>query len=838
MVVRKHRSVRAVIGLFAGLSFACGDDGGGGEGTQASDTGVTAGTGTGTGTAADPTGDPPTTTVPTSTDGSASQASQTDTGDTSTGGTSTVGVTDGTLGDTDTDADPCGTCPANFICKYDTCIPDLGPCATHDDCPGDSYCDPDGQCVPYGVPPDVINDPECSKEALPEGVKPIVQCEWSAPEPGDPTINSTLVYTTPLVADLNLDKDPGKLQPSVILTTWYSKGNLGRVGTLRVFDGRTCAEQMRAGGDDEPDDQNRPGYGTQWVVGDLDGDVGQGGHPEIVGLHRMPANNDNGPLSMIAYRIDSSGPDPVLVRMWYGRDCDTDTIVTFNTARANFGPSIQDLDDDGVPELVMDEMVFDADGCLLSDFADFNYGPDLGLISVVADIDQDDSPDLVRHNRVAGWDANLGQWQDKPWFIPNAPAHKAGHIGLADAGAYSTVDGLDTATLPEVVIVAASAPNAGANDTGSIRMQKLSGEVVFGPIEMYRVGNQIGGRGGPPTISDFDGDGQVELASAGASYFAVYDPDCAAVPPPERPGGTCDRAPDMQDLPDGILWAQPSKDVSSNMTGSSIFDFDGDGVGEAVYRDECYLRVYNGKTGAVVFSAPATSGTGEELPVIADVDGDFATEIVVPRAGGGNGCPSPDPLFPASGPIATGTGFVILRDPMDRWASSRPVWNQHAYDVVHVNDDATIPAASAVKDNWQEPTLNNFRQNSQGGFGKLLIADLTVELANLGDLCGFEGGDLLLEAEICNRGTNPVQDGVVVHFLQTMNVDQPVEEATLVCEAVTTKLLLPGECEVVSCMGMIAGGGNVFVDVDPEDKVADCHPGNNLGADALGICPG
>jgi len=35
-----------------------------------------------------------------------------------------------------------------------------------------------------------------------------------------------------------------------------------------------------------------------------------------------------------------------------------------------------------------------------------------------------------------------------------------------------------------------------------------------------------------------------------------------------------------------------------------------------------------------------------------------------------------------------------------------------------------------------------------------------------------------------------------------------------------------------------APGPNIFVDVDPDDLIADCHPGNNLGAGALGICPG
>ena len=139
--------------------------------------------------------------------------------------------------------------------------------------------------------------------------------------------------------------------------------------------------------------------------------------------------------------------------------------------------------------------------------------------------------------------------------------------------------------------------------------------------------------------------------------------------------------------------------------------------------------------------------------------------------------------------------------------------------------------------NWLDPALNNFRQNSQGGFGLLLIADLTVEIFDVGSLCMFEGGEKQLQAEVCNRGTNPVQDGVVVHFLETDMLDQPIEEANLVCEATTSKLLLPGECEVVSCTAQISGMGNIYVDVDPEDLIADCHPGNNLGADAFNLCP-
>ncbi|MCU0692788.1 MAG: hypothetical protein MUF54_15415, partial [Polyangiaceae bacterium] len=210
---------------------------------------------------------------------------------------------------------------------------------------------------------------------------------------------------------------------------------------------------------------------------------------------------------------------------------------------------------------------------------------------------------------------------------------------------------------------------------------RLCRAMVWGPLELHHDAGVPGGHGGPPTASDFDGDGQVELAAAANPYCAVYDPDCVAVlngaNPPEGPGGACSRAPSMASLPDGILWAQPSQDFSSSGTGSSIFDFDGNRTGEAVYGDECYVRVYAGATGEVSYSASASSGTGFELSVIVDVDGDFASEIIVARSLG-PACPASDPLFPGSPGFVRQGGFVILRDPEDRWAASRPIWASFA----------------------------------------------------------------------------------------------------------------------------------------------------------------
>ena len=730
----------------------------------------------------------------------------------------------------------CGTqaCPRDFLCRHDTCVPDLGTCQDYDDCPGDSYCDTDGQCIPYGVPTAVVNDPACVRGEPLEGVTPVVQCEWAGPPAGDPTEGSARIYTAPIVADLNLDLDPDRLQPSIVVTTWEVNDD-ARTGTLRVFDGRTCEEQLHVGGDDDPDEANRPAYGTQWAVGDLDGDVPTGGHPEIVGLHRT-SHGASTPLALYAFRVDAAGPSAE--RAWYGRDCETGTMVTFSSNKANYGPGLWDLDDDGLPEVVIDTLVFDADGCLLNAYEDFDY-IDHGRMVAVADVDHDGIMELVAGDRLAEWDPVSTEWVDEPYFARDLTTHQPGHVAVVDVGQYSTLaDAPLPNQLPEIIVVSAETLTFDPDSTGTIRVQTLDGTVVFGPLPLYHTAPETsGGHGGAPTASDFDGDGQVELAAAANQYYAVYDPDCDAAlggaSPAARPGGACTRAADMADLPDGMLWAQESQDRSSSGTGSSVFDFNGDGRAEAVYGDECYVRVYDGASGEVIYSAPAANGTGFELPTIVDVDGDFATEIVVARSSNSGSCPSPDPLFADSGAFAVSSGFAILRDPEDRWAPSRPVWNQHAYSITNVTDDARIPRTSETQINWLDPELNNFRQNTQGELGVLNIADLTVVFSQIDALCSGEGGTIPLEARVCNRGTNPVQDGVLVDFVESQST---AAEGVSLCTAETSRLLRPGECEDVACTGDFSGTANVFVRVDPEGTIADCHPGNNDGAGVFSLC--
>jgi hypothetical protein len=746
-------------------------------------------------------------------------------------------------------------CPGTFACKYSLCVPNLGACGSSGDCPGDSYCDTDSTCVPYGVPPSKVNDPTCTKSPTPAGVQPTVKCEWK--DATDTTAGYNNIYTTPVVANLNLGNDLNQLHPSIVVTTFKFVGN-SRTGMLRVFDGRTCAEQMHIGGPDDPTHQAdyQPAYGTQWAIGDLDGDVGTAaGHPEIVGLHRI-GNTDslNDPLTLIAFKVDTTTTPgtPKLAPMWTGKICGVNgapdtpiTSIANITNAANFGPGLWDLDDDGKPEVVLDKLVFDHNGCLLNPPATVNGYITHGVISTVADVDLDGKPDLVSYDGVYGWDTTAKNWVKKSYFAPTdaVNATLAGHVAVADFGHYSAIPGHPaTDALPEIVVVSAAGSDTKTN--GTIRVMTLTGELIFGPMVLFHQNDgvstttQFGGHGGPPTIGDFDGDGYVEFAAAANQFYTVYDLDCFGAAPAQRPNGKCDRTgvklpTFVPSLPNGVLWAAQSQDFSSSETGSSIFDFDGDGVAEAVYRDECYVRVYDGRNGNVKFSAPASSGTGQELPVIADVGGTFTTQIVVPRSNNGSGCPATDPLNANSGTFATSTGFEVLSDPMDRWVSSRAIWNQHAYSVTNVGDNGEIPRSSLVKNNWQQPGLNNFRQNVQGALGKLLLANFTVELTDLAAICKTAGA-VTLTARVCNRGTNPAPDGVAVAF-SSVSGDGGAD--TPLCSTTTPTTLQVGDCTQVSCVGTISDDANIFVTVDPDNTIADCHPNNKRGAGSLLLCP-
>ncbi len=484
-----------------------------------------------------------------------------------------------TAGDPGAD-DPVGDCACGDgeVCRYGECVEDHGPCAVADDCSDDTCCSA-GACVPFGTTACGDTDPECTQLVIAGLFQPSLQCEWAGPAAGDPFPDHLQVLGTPVVADLDLDGDPATVHPSIVFNSYDGlDGDSGVAttldGVLRIVDGRTCAPQYSIG-------PYTNGCNTP-AIGDVDVD----GRPDIV-LYM----NDS---ALEAYSFDAAAG--AFVRIWETHDAGG----TRNAAtRLHMwtGPSLADLDGDGRPETLADGTVYDSAGLLV----DASQGG-TSYFSVVADLDVDGVVELATGAGIFGWSG--GAWASE------AGGWVTGYVAVADFGTFPD-DGS-----PDVRVALDGTAEIAVVHAGQVAVHTVGGRIVLGPI-----GLPASTGGGPPTVGDFDGDGLAELAAAGSDSYTIFDPDCTGAPDPALCG---------TGRSDGILWTRPSQDHSSNITGSSIFDFEGDGVAEAVYADECFVRVYDGRTGDVVYSQYRSSCTWNENPIVADVDGDLNAELVVP----------------------------------------------------------------------------------------------------------------------------------------------------------------------------------------------------------------
>jgi hypothetical protein len=332
----------------------------------------------------------------------------------------------------------------------------------------------------------------------------------------------------------------------------------------------------------------------------------------------------------------------------------------------NWGaPSLADLDGDGTPEIVVGRQALDHDGNLLWTGTGGQGQQTSGGVSLVADIDLDGLPNVVAGNTVYTWDGQVA-------------------YGTALPDGYNAVGNFDGDPQAEVVLVSEGSVHLLDTDLSTIWSQVLPGAAG----------------GGPPTVADLDGDGYPDIAIADPSSYTVF--------------GTWGN----------VIWTQPTQDASSWVTGSSAFDFEGDGTVELVYRDETMLRVYRGADGLVLWEMPMSSCTWHEYVLVADVDADFHADLV---AVANDNC--------GKGPER---GVFVFRGAGNEWAATRTIWNQYTYHITNVADDGTIPAVES--NNWE--TYNNYRQSAAG----VVLANATAAWVNYGRGWSGTGGvpELLL----------------------------------------------------------------------------------------------
>ena len=743
-------------------------------------------------------------------------------------------------------------------------------CADDWDCPANTTCEI-GSCTGTGKAPTCSLPPVAFANAL-----PTKEIQWGGVDQankdaaGAPFPASSQVIMTPLVVNLDDDNGDGLVNerdfPEIVFTT-YCGTEVTTNGIVRAIHGggpdkgkdyfAVCGSTVWHEGDDVampctcPEATGRP-MGVP-AAGDIDGD----GVPEIV----IPTEDNR--LAI----LDSAGNIVTISAQTY------DNIAAPALAIAN-------LDQKGFAEVVVGKQAFslehDANGAL--SFVDrftgsivFQAVQGLGQIPCVANIAGDERPEVIAGTAVyrlpdppAGvtkiadcavgatdafctgalevvWD---GQTVNGAGTLPNA--QRDGFCAIAD------VLGADEAAAPgpqnpldgkaEVVLVAEGHLLILNGETGVLR----------------RFTNLSAGLdGGAPNVDDFDGDGFPEIGTAlGTAYLMLDLQDTSAACPawptafndaqmglqgnlPRDPGGACamDSECAAGAVCNGTLgqctclhngWRRLTEDDSSRVTSSSVFDFNGDGAAEVVYNDECHFRVYDGRTSEVLFKQASPSRTRIENPVIADVDNDGNAEIVFPSNNDVSSC-STGANFP--------NGINVWGDSSDSWVSARRIWNQHAYHVTNVTENARIPAQEP--ESWKPyngRVYNTYRSNPRSYNVAPDLAVTGVQVSSPDVACGDLSDLLTITVKIDNLGDLRVGPGVVVSFHGTWGmVTEPLYSDAMMTPLTATlqSSLEPGDSLLlnVDYNAMFNAAGSlpdeVQVVVDEADVESECKEDNN-----------
>ncbi|MCA9699315.1 MAG: VCBS repeat-containing protein [Myxococcales bacterium] len=440
-------------------------------------------------------------------------------------------------------------------------------------------------------------------------------------------------------------------------------------------------------------------------------------------------------------------------------------------------PSLANMDLQGDAEVVYGRTIFDSQGSLIWQGTghEGNNGS-VGKLSCVADLDGDLRPEVIAGGTAWHFTGTVGTDFMGSQLWTNGTD---GFCGIADF----QLDGI-----PEVVVVRSNAIDILDGVTGT----KLAGIAIAG-----------GGAGGPPNIADFDGDGFPDIGTAGGNNYVVVQFD-------------------------GIntmtqLWQADTKDGSSQRTGSSVFDFDGDGRSEVIYGDEWYLRIYPGVEPDCTLNPPGpgcdgnmtdaeilfidinSSRTRAEYPVIADVDGDFKAEIILST----NNESSQGNIGDA--------GIEVFEDRLDNWVGTLPIWNQHTYHVTNIDAKGGVPLVE--ENNWEVPMNkphNSYRRNSQGAVENCAPDLVLQDLEQVG-MCL---ADVTIKVRVCNQGCLGVGPGVKVTFSE--------EDAGVLGTVETDAAIAAGACQTVEITVPSPGNPPFHVSATVDD--------DGMGMGALNEC--
>ncbi len=287
-----------------------------------------------------------------------------------------------------------------------------------------------------------------------------------------------------------------------------------------------------------------------------------------------------------------------------------------------------------------------------------------------------------------------------------------------------------------------------------------------------------------------------------------------------------------------IIWQVPIQENGGGCgTSATLFDFNGDGVLEVVSRDETQFAVYASLNGDLLYSVPCFSATALEVPIIADVDGDGEAEIVTICGVGIFGTPGYD----------INQGRVrLFQSAASPWQPCRPVWNQHGYFNVNINNDLSIPKQQQQHHLQFPQGSSNYPFNTfMAQFGPQLAINNANNLANATGTISSVCVNGTVTYEVCNQGVAVLPAGTPVAIYNanpTVNSNATLLQVDYIASELST-----GDCLTMQYISTTADSIFIlanfdgllqppftFDDLNPDNlAVPECEPENNLSGIAL-----
>ena len=443
--------------------------------------------------------------------------------------------------------------------------------------------------------------------------------QWSSAE-------TIPVYQTPLVGDIDNDDVPEVL---FLSSNSLVSSDPRRARDILVINGASGVTELTI---------STPFVAwvgpTPYAIADIDGD----GFGEIILAAMNHSDNDAASRGKL-FCYEHTGALKWVSDSTFG-----------SAATQRFGSSvgIADFNNDGIPEVHIYNRVFNAQtGVLLASGG--NTGASgimtnqaFGDVSnaVAADITSDPGLELAAGNTVYNVTITNTNGLTGNALIPiTIPGFADGYTSVADIDLDGNLD-----------VVVASQGN-----TGTLYVWNPGNGTPF-LVASVSFPNTGGNWIGVPFIGDMDKDCQPEIGVTRSRRVYALDYN-----------GSTTLA---------NKWTLVTSDASG-FTGITMFDFNQDGTQELVYRDESQLRIIDGSgsTPVTIGTNACGSGTGTEMPVVADVDGDGQAEICV-------SCSTID--------IQLGR-LQVFESAGQPWAACRSVWNQYSYFNVNINANLTVP---------------------------------------------------------------------------------------------------------------------------------------------------